>query len=171
MLLLSGCHEGKKQHKSPRELSNEMDEIEVIFGTGNWRLVRSHDTSYFFFSRKMPLLYDVYHYSLNNGDTVGTVLHRIEPQDNALLWTGRDEKLILTNAPGQKLVLHSQKAGNEMLEYQKIDASHVLLKHSDKAPDTLTLTVPIAVFLLRSRYDYRHGTSFKDSSYVVTGMK
>jgi len=147
-----------------REKSVELEQLQNIFGTSNWQVIKAADTSYIFFSGRDDNSFKTYQYNLFRGDSVKT--------ENGSVQLNNDGKVqwVLFN---KTLVLYDSK-NNETNWKDGADTIYVLTKYNDSLLLMQTprgnlqfkKTLPLSTFLVRVKYDYKHGSKLADSSEV-----
>lgn len=140
------------------DVKTQFDNLEKVFGTANWRLrTVNNDTLYIFFSREGEALYKVYSYMLANGDSIRTVVATIAPKDGEIIWDLEYQYITLKDADAAGSSWHGKQMGD--VRIKTIDSLHVLYEWGGNNRDTLVRTLPISTFLIRSKYDFLHGTN------------
>jgi peptide subunit release factor RF-3 len=148
------------------QVKDQFDAIEKIVGNGNWQLVDDQDTSYLYFSRIGDAQFNIYHYKINKGDSVNTIMNNITDQQDTVTWNWQDQQLALLDVTTDSM--NWRKASDEKDKYvlKKMDSLHLSLIFPGKHELVMKLTLPLATFLVRSHYDYFHGSHSIDSAIV-----
>lgn len=163
VVLLLACAQQKKEATS-NEVAlmpvYQMDSIYHLFGNNNWRVIQGRDTSYLYFSRQNDLLIHVYDFKMQKGDSVQSALQKIVCTPKGIFW----EKHLDTF----RLISVSHK---EMLWLNKVDTlefnagkNYVLQQHYKSILSTMQPTINLTDFLIRSHYDYLHGTHYANDT-------
>jgi hypothetical protein len=163
VLLLLACAQQKKESTSNEVVLMpvyQMDSIYHLFGNNNWRVIQGRDTSYVYFSRQNDLLIHVYNFKMQQGDSVQSALQKIVCTPKGIFW----EKYLDTF----RLISASHK---ELLWLNNVDTlvfnvgnNHVLQQHYKSMLSTMQPTINLTDFLIRSHYDYLHGTHYADDT-------
>ena len=161
LILLFSCDSPKKEF-SPK---GEFDKLENIFSTANWQMIDSNDTSYLYFSRLGDLNYKVYNYKIIKGDSslydVGTIGYL----NNAINWMRSADTLKLASSDSTSAIWNTVKDNKMACSFKKLSDSSISLE-VDGRKILLTKTLPLATFLVRSKYDYMNNTHMVDSPLV-----
>jgi len=163
MTVLLACNQVGKTVQFPKD---KFDAIEKIVGTDNWQLVDGQDTSYLYFSRTGVVHFNIYHYWIVKGDSVGTRMNNITDQEDAVAWNRGDEKLILADVDNNVIIWKNISNDKDRYVLKKTDSLHLSFILPDGHTSIMTRTLPLGTFLIRKRYDYLHGTSYADSPEV-----
>lgn len=137
-----------------------MDSIQNVFGNENWRIVNGKDTTYQYFSRRNDLLIHVYQYKMQHGDSVQSVLNKIYCTPKGILWQQDTDTFQLLNAKqnSNTWVHHS-----DTLQYQLILPVTIEQQFQGKRA-IMQQTINLTDFLVRSRYDFLHGTHYANDT-------
>jgi hypothetical protein len=164
MIMLSCNNAGDKVKDGPTHKST-FDKLEQVFHAGNWRQVMDGDTSYFFFSREGDTHYKIYNYRIKNGDSTATDMAEIKPQDTSVIWHWRDMPAVLTAADARSNTWYVKLPDGSEAPFtiELMDSTHLRWEFPQSVV-TLTRTLPVSTFLVRSKYDYEHGTNTANAS-------
>lgn len=137
---------------------NDYNAIEQVFGNENWLLADQKDSSYLYLSRLGEYSVNIYAYKIIKGDSAQVKHGKMERKNNAIHWEFDGKPLAVTGATSARVV--SAVPGKDSLQYEFIrtDANHIQLTYPNKEKKILQKTLPFSLFLIRSRYDYTHGT-------------
>ena len=138
----------------------KFDQLEKVFGTGNWRLISFQDTSYLFFSREGSTDYKIYRYYMVDGDSVNTAIFKIQMQGDTVVMLVIDDVRQLVNITDNG---SSWQDDENLYRFKKVDSSRILLETNGMSADTLQLTLPISTFLVRSKDDFKTAAALVDS--------
>lgn len=150
---------------------HKMDMIEKMFNNDNWIMADGIDTSYYYFSRTTPENTNVYRFRMHKGDSVNTVLSHIGFLKDAVIWKLNDSTILslaaISDSTAAWNIAGSDGKGVAFMTFDKKDDKHISIALKDKPPVLLTRTLPLSTFLVRSRYDFLHGTkfAFSDTSF------
>jgi hypothetical protein len=149
---------------------NDYNAIEQVFGNENWLVPGVKDSSYLYLSRLGSYSVSSYVYSIAKGDSANVKHSSLERKDNTINWEFDGKKLVVAGATSTRVVLAFP--GTEVAQYEfiRLDANHLQLTYPDKTKKVLLKTLPFSTFLVRSRYDYTHGTKYAFDS-VEFGKK
>jgi hypothetical protein len=165
--IMAACQSTEKKTTTAASGKQSFDSLEAIFETGNWQTTWQGDTVYLFFSREAPAFFKVWFYNMRQGDSVNTWQSSITINNDSIYW----------NWPHG--VLQLLKAGNNEARWQVIDSvSHQPVSWLFTKTDSLSVrlqltpgevymlrrTLPIGTFLVRSKYDFVHGTQYARDS-------
>jgi len=139
-------------------LKEKFDKIENITGVANWRMIDDTDTSYIYFSRIDDKI-NVYHFHIKQGDSVNTKLNSINSYNDSVYWNWNNKRWYLLSA-NDSVMEWADPQLNENSPYRitKADSSHISYQLPDGHFIILTKTLPLSSFLVRTKYDYEHGT-------------
>lgn len=158
LILVVSCKESATKKEGPEK---QFDKLEKVFQAGNWRHINYEDTAYLFFSREGSTSYKIFRYRMLNGDSVNTAVFNIQMQNDTIVLKVENDTRVLVQADENG---SSWDDEGTVYQFQKIDTSHILLKKDGEITDTLMRTLPISTFLVRSKYDFIHGTRTADST-------
>jgi len=149
----------------PRDLQ-PFDSIEKLFQNDNWLVMDGKDSSYLYCSRLGKAYVKTYYYKMYKGDSVNTMVDAMQYSGNAITWH------LLQDTAGMQLTNYTAdslywKATDSDYGYYfiKTDNHHIVLKCPGGKIKNLVKTPALSSFLVRSKYDYLHGTklAFSDS--------
>jgi len=143
------------------------DAIDSITGVASWQLVDGPDTTYLYFSRMGNALIHVYHFSINKGDSANTRMNNIVSAGDSVVWNWGDKQLLLVAANGRMARWEDLANRNDVYTLQKTDSLHLAFLFPGGRVASMQLTLPLATFLVRRKYDYIHGTHYLDSGAVA----
>lgn len=147
---------------------NDYNAIEQVMGNENWLLADKKDSSYFYFSRLGSFNYNTYVYRLSKGDSSHVIQDKITMEGDKLVWHFDEKKLQIVTATSARIVW--AVAGNDSMKYEftRLNDHELSLTYPGKRSYTLKKTIPFSLFLVRSRYDFAHGTKL---AFDTTGIK
>jgi hypothetical protein len=148
---------------TPKE---KFDQLEYVFSVANWKLIEGTDTSYWYFSRLGDLTYNVYNYKLINGDSSLQDLSMIRYQNNKVTWPRLQDTLVLVSADSTSSVWSSISNDKLIYNFNKVAEDQLSLDLPGNKKIVMKKTLPLATFLVRSRYDFLNNTHTVDSPIV-----
>jgi hypothetical protein len=162
----AACEPTEKPRPFPKD---KFDAIEKIVGNDNWRVIDKTDTSYIYFSRTGNLNVNVYRYYIIKGDSINSRIDNITNRQDSVIWKWDYEELLLSSINDSSIIWVNAAGGMGKCKLKKIDSLHIsfLLPHREL---TMKKTLPLATFLVRSHYDYIHGTFLADSPLVQSSQ-
>jgi hypothetical protein len=75
--------------------------------------------------------------------------------NNKIVWNWNNKHLTLSAATENT---NHWEGDSSKIEFAKMDASNLVLTINNKEKLKVTKTLPLSTFLVRSFYDYQHGT-------------
>ena len=174
------CGNNQSKEKEPLEKKAaappvyKMDMLEKIFNNDNWMKIKDNDTSYYYFSRIQSEI-KVCKYKIIKGDSVSSGRSVMRFSNDSLIWEFEDMTHLYLNAIAEKTaewVTVEDMPGAFAVGFEKKDEDHLNFAKRGDQLVVLTRTIPLSTFLIRSRYDYGHGTHYAFSDTVFsTGKK
>lgn len=174
-MIAVACNENaqkKEAHGSININTNairQMNQLEKMFNNDNWMRIIDNDTSYFNFSR-IGNVTKVYRYRMIKGDSVNIKLAEIKISTDTLVWEYDDMTMLYLDT------IDDTKAEWKPVESAAKDRSFTFEKKAvSKIAVTagaekysLLKTLPLSSFLIRSHYDFLHGTkyAFSDTLFM-----
>jgi len=157
--------------RSNMSLKNDMDALEAVFSNDNWQIIDKKDTSYFYFSRLGDLTVNTYEYKIIKGDSAQVIHSSISPEKNDITWNFDGKKLQVRSATKGRAVLSER--GNDSVQYEFIrtDNEHLSLTYPNKKNVVMKKMLALSLFLVRSNYDYSHGTKMAFDTTIYTRRK
>lgn len=139
---------------------NDFNALEGVFGNENWMAIDNKDTSYCYFSRLGNFDFNTYQYRLVKGDSANVVHAKMQPQENRIAWQLDGKKLLVNNATPTRIT--AVVAGDTAMKYEflKLDEQRIRVTYPDRKQLEWKKTIPFSLYLVRSRYDYAHGTRY-----------
>lgn len=159
---LFSCSTSEEEHS----LKDDFDKLENIFSTANWKIIDRADTSYRYFSRLGNLNYMVYDFKLKEGDSTITALNRINVIDKKIKWILSGDTLELITVDSATAIWSSLHNKKELYTFKKKSDSNITVELPGDKKLSMSRTVSLATFLVRSKYDYIHNTHTVDSPLV-----
>lgn len=134
--------------------------LEEVFTNDNWLLAGKNDSSYFYFSRLGDFRVNTYEYKLVKGDSAAVKHTSVQKEGDKIVWAFNNQKLYLTSATKARAVWAVAGADSLQYEFLRINENQLALTYPDKHKLILQKTLPFSLFLVRSRYDFTHGTRY-----------
>lgn len=142
--------------------------LEEIFTNDNWLITDKKDSSYFYFSRLGDFTVNTYEYRLVKGDSALVKKEKIGVEGDKITWNFKGEKLQLDKATKARAVWSVSGKDSMQYEFVRIDNNQIGLVLPDKRKLVLQKILPLSTFLVKSRYDFMHGTKLAfDSSRSI----
>ena len=152
----------------------KMDMLERMFNNDNWMQTGNNDTSYYYFSRISSEM-QIHQFRIIKGDSVIINMSAIRFSGDSLTWRYDDSTYLflsgITNESSEWKRVDEESPGSFYLAFEKKDDKHINLVNSERKKFVLTKTIPFSTFLVRSRYDYLHGTNYAFSDTVFSAGK
>lgn len=135
------------------------DTLERFFQNDNWLLVAGTDSSYLYCSRTGNTTFTSTSYKMVKGDSVNIMITGMQHSGDTVYWRVPPDTTIvrLENRASGKLVW-TNKDGLHQYIFEKTDSSHISLTYPGSKKALLVKISPLSSFLVRSKYDYLHGT-------------
>lgn len=142
----------------------QLDALEKFFSNDNYLMVNGNDSSYIYFSRLNMNNMFVHSYKMIKGDSAHLKIDTIQINGKYNLqfnWLGK--QLILSNATDYLSNWIEKDNEQNKIQFQKIDSKNIKVVQADKSL-VLHKTLVLSLFLVRSYYDYQHGTKYAQAS-------
>ena len=142
-----------------QEKSALFDTLENLFQNDNWLLIKGNDSSYVYASRLGKSIFKTYHFRMAKGDSVNTVITQIQYKGDTLSWQWPPDTAVqyLTSTTAGKLIW-ADANGQHKYIFEKMKGDRMKLFYPDGRTAELIKTPALSSFLVRSKYDYLHGT-------------
>ncbi len=177
-IVLTGCGPGKEQRteetktadssnaiaetaqaRNITSLVNDFNLLESVFDNQNYLVVDGKDSSYWYFSRLNNRLIKTYYYKIQKGDSARVETGMMQSDSaNSIVWEWKNNKLKLTGVGRGQASWTSVGSDSVVVSFLKLDQDHIRLQSADSKELVLQKISPLSLFLVRSRYDYQHGT-------------
>jgi hypothetical protein len=146
-------------------MTNHFDafgKLEKFFDNNNYQVIKSKDTNYFYFSRSSDFLLKVYQYKIIKGDSAFLKIDSIQLAEDgkALQWKFADQQLHLISASDDSNNWKSSNLDSTIFTFKKLNKKDFQLVEPKNSTTTFSQTITLSSFLVRSLYDYQHGTRF-----------
>ncbi|MBI1343209.1 MAG: hypothetical protein GC171_09760 [Terrimonas sp.] len=146
-------------------VKEQFDRLENVFEVANWQKITGKDTVYQYFSRMGDELFHVYQYSIEKGDSASSHLSFIRQNGGKIQWSLEDGSFELSSVDSTSSKWIDGK-GSPAFAYKKISDSLITFTREGQPEILMRKTLPLATFLVRSRYDFINGTHTVDSALV-----
>jgi hypothetical protein len=154
-----------QQNTVPENISKakafaQFTNLEKIFSNDNYMILSGKDTSYIYFSRSSEYLIKCYSYKMIKGDSSELKIDSIKlDAQNNVQWNFNNLKLTLENSTDLNSNWNAAGVKSAKYQFQKIDIKTIqFIVPPGKVQQTLKKTITLSTFLVRSFYDYEHGT-------------
>jgi hypothetical protein len=153
---------------SPNELSpkDQFDELENIFSIANWKTIDGADTSYLYFSRLGDLNYKVYDFKIVKGDSSLREVSEINYVNKDVNWILSAGTLKLVSSDSTSAIWNTVEGNKMAYSFKRLSDSSIFVKLPGNRQAVMMKTLPLATFLVRSKYDYISNTHTVDSPIV-----
>jgi hypothetical protein len=144
----------------PKNLKLErFDQLEKIFQNENWLMLNGKDSSYLYCSRLGQRNFKTYQYKMSKGDSVSSVITEIRLSSDTITWQlPVNLTPVYLNKISANEIVWADNKNLDFYVFQKIDSDHIQLKFPNGELRNLLKTITLSSFLVRSKYDYLHGT-------------
>ncbi len=137
-------------------LLSQFNALEKVFDNQNWMRIKDKDTSFLYFSRLNNFFALTHSFRMNKGDSSNLRIDTIHVNDyNQIVWNWNNKGLVLSSATE---FTNSWSNGANKVEFNKMDESNLSLNINGIDKYQLSKTITLSSFLVRSFYDFQHGT-------------
>ena len=137
----------------------EFDALEKIFNNDNYLIVEGKDSSYTYFSRLNKYFIKVSSYKMVRGDSDQLIIDTIQiDSNNKVIWNWKGVALSLNKTTDYASEWKIIGADSALYQFTKIDNNQISLSKPNHTPLKLQKTITLSDFLVRSFYDFQHGT-------------
>lgn len=147
-------------------LLKQFNSIEKVFDNQNWMMVSGKDTSYLYVSRLSKFFAQVHNFQMQKGDSANLIVDTIMVDGaHKIAWNWKGKKYILTSSTDYT---NNWQSDSSKISFKKNDIGTLILEKNASDKITLKKTLPLSTFLIRSFYDYQHGTkmAFDETDYT-----
>ncbi len=150
------------------------DSLEHIFSNDNWLIVDGTDSCYIYFSRLGKGDFRTFYYKIFKGDSSNVSHSNFIMSSDTITW--------LSPIAGKRL--HLEKTTNKeaiwcdstcasYFRFKRISDKEIILTLPSDKKLVLKKTLALSLFLIRSRYDFDHGThyAFIDTNFSKHSVK
>lgn len=144
----------------PKDLRlQRFDLLEKIFQNENWLVVNGNDSSYLYCSRLGEKYFKTYEYKMLKGDSVQTIVSEIKLAADTIAWRiSETQAPVYLNKISDAEAVWADYKNLNFFVFHQIDSNHIRLQLSNGESRTLAKTITLSSFLVKSKYDYLHGT-------------
>lgn len=147
----------------------QFNSLEKVFDNQNWMRIKDKDTTFLYFSRLNNFFALTHSYRMKKGDSADLRIDTIHVNaNNQIVWNWNDKGLVLGSATE---FTNSWSNADQKVEFNKMDASNLLLNINGTDKYQLSKTITLSSFLVRSFYDYQHGTKLAFDKTEFTKKK
>jgi hypothetical protein len=137
-------------------LLKQYNSLEKVFDNQNWMVIRGKDTSYLYLSRLNNFLILAHNFNMKKGDSTNLIIDSIVVVDNRKVsWKHNNKNYILESATDYT---NNWVADSSKIIFRKNDIGTLGFEITGQEKLMLKKTLPLSTFLVRSFYDYQHGT-------------
>ena len=147
-------------------LLGQFNGLEKVFDNQNWMIIKEKDTSFLYISRLNKFLAYAHSFKMQKGDSSDLEIDTIQvSSDNKIRWNWKGKHYILTSSTENT---NHWEGDSSKVEFAKMDASNLVLTLNEKEKLKMSKTLTLSTFLVRSFYDYQHGTklAFDQKEFV-----
>ncbi|MCX6337274.1 MAG: hypothetical protein NT153_08345 [Bacteroidetes bacterium] len=137
-------------------LLKQYNSLEKVFDNQNWVVIRGKDTSYLYLSRLNNFLILAHNFTIKKGDSANLLIDSIIVSDNnKITWKHSNKNYVLESATDYT---NNWVADSSKIIFRKNDIGTLGFEITGQEKFMLKKTLPLSTFLVRSFYDYQHGT-------------
>jgi hypothetical protein len=137
-------------------LLKQYNSLEKVFDNQNWMVIRGKDTSYLYLSRLNNFLILAHNFNMKKGDSANLMIDSIKVAgSNKISWKWNSKNYILESATE---FTNTWLADSSKIIFRKNDIGTLGFEITGQEKLMLKKTLPLSTFLVRSFYDYQHGT-------------
>jgi hypothetical protein len=147
-------------------LLGQFNGLEKVFDNQNWMIIKDKDTSFLYISRLNKFLAYAHSFKIQKGDSAELKIDTIQVSpENMIVWNWKGKHYKLTSSTENT---NHWEGDSSKVEFAKMDASNLILTMNDKEKLKMSKTLTLSTFLVRSFYDYQHGTklAFEQKEFV-----
>jgi hypothetical protein len=134
----------------------QIDALEKLFDNQNYLRIEGKDSSYIYFSRLGKTNFYTHSYIMQKGDSANVTIDAIQVNaSNKVQWHWQGKQLVLASTTDFSSTWIADT--KDTVLFQKIDDNTLQLVANGKK-NSLHKTPTLSMFLVRSYYDYTHGT-------------
>ena len=159
LLVLLACNRVERKNAIA-----DLQRLSSILLTANWQVTNGTDTAYIYFSQQFDNSYSIYEYKLVQGDSSVSWRGSIVTSDDSIVWNWNNHSLWLEEINGSKANWKEKNSGENYV-MQKINDSTLQVRSSSMQL-MFKRTLPLSTFLIRAKYDYRHGSNLLDRAEI-----
>jgi hypothetical protein len=139
--------------------SGRFDLLENLFQNENWLLLNNTDSSYLYCSRLGRAYFKTYEFKIVKGDSANTIVSEMKLSADTITWQLPQKPIpVYLNRITNNEAVWADKENLHFYSFQRVDSNHLHIKYPDGSFKNLVKTITLSSFLVRSKYDYLHGT-------------
>ncbi len=147
----------------------QFNSLEKLFDNQNYLLTQLKDSSYLYFSRLNNYLIYVHNYKLVKGDSADLTIDTIKLNTkNQLVFNWKGKALYLKQTTDYSSDWSIQGTDSTVVQFKKIDQNNLQLLNQEGNKLIMKKTITLSTFLVRSFYDFQHGTKLAFDSVNFT---
>jgi len=140
---------------------NAFNKLEFFFDNSNYMVVNERDTNFFYFSRTADFLIKVHQFKMIKGDSSFLKIDSIQVVGGRdIQWKFADQKLTLISSSESANNWKSNSLDSSTFAFKKINKKDFQLVDPQNSKTRFSQTITFSSFLVRSFYDYQHGTRY-----------
>jgi len=140
---------------------NAFSKLEFFFDNANYMVVNGRDTNFFYFSRSSDFLIKVHQFKMIKGDSSFLKIDSIQVIDGKdIQWKFSDQKLTLIGFSESFNNWKSNSLDSSTFSFKKVNKKDFQLVDPQNLKTRFSQTITFSSFLVRSFYDYQHGTRY-----------
>ena len=140
---------------------NAFNKLELFFDNSNYMVVNGRDTNFFYFSRSSDFLIKVHQFKMIKGDSSFLKIDSIQVVGGRdIQWKFADQKLTLISSSESANNWKSNSLDSSTFAFKKINKKDFQLIDPQNSKTRFSQTITFSSFLVRSFYDYQHGTRY-----------
>jgi hypothetical protein len=140
---------------------NAFSDLELFFDNANYQVTKGSDTIFFYFSRSSDFLIQVHQYKIVKGDSAFLKIDSIKLSDLKFVnWKFQDQTLYLISSTDSSNNWKSSNVDSTIFTFKKVNKKNIYLIEPKNSKTTFSQTITLSSFLVRSFYDYKHGTRY-----------
>lgn len=133
--------------------------LELFFENANYQVANNQDTNYFYFSRASEFLIKVHQYKISKGDSAFLKIDSIQLVDGKnIQWKFEGQKLNLFHISDSTVDWKLNNPDSAIFKFNKYNRKTIQLFQPKNSTTTFHQTITLSSFLVRSFFDYKHGT-------------
>jgi hypothetical protein len=137
----------------------QFNSLEKLFDNANYLIAEGKDTNYLYFSRNSDYLIKTHSFKMINGDSSNVRIDSIKlDESNNIRWNFGEIKLALKNTTDMQSVWSVNGSDSINYLFQKSGYNTIQFVKEGGKKKVLKKTIALSTFLVRSYYDFKHGT-------------
>jgi hypothetical protein len=138
---------------------SQFNSLEKLFDNANYMIIEGKDTNYLYFSRNNDYLIKTHAFKMINGDSSNVRIDSIQlDEHNNIKWNFGEIKLALKNTTDMQAIWNLNGSDSIYYQFQKSGYNTIQFVQVDGKKKLLKKTIALSAFLVRSYYDFTHGT-------------